>query len=113
MGSSVSTANLRTATPQKSSGLLERPAAPETETKIYPNPARETATVSMDGSIPLAHILVHNMNGQLMQQLNPTVLKTDHGKYQLPLLGLPQGVYLISLVGEQQMISQHKLMVRQ
>ena len=113
LGSSLSGANLRMETNEVKSSFLEKSNTIKDETKIYPNPARDNATVSIDSDILLNHILIHNMSGQLMNQLNPMVLKAEPGKYQIPLTGLPQGIYLVSLVGEQEMISQHKLMVRQ
>jgi hypothetical protein len=113
IGSSVSAANLRIQPTEKTGNQAEKEAAAETETRLYPNPAKEAVTVSMDGDVKLNHILVHNMGGQLMHQLDPLLLRTDHGKYQIPLTGLPQGIYLISLVGETEMVDQLRLIVRQ
>ena len=112
-GSPASSANLRIQPTEKTGNQAEKEAAAETETRLYPNPAKEAVTVSMDGDVKLNHILIHNMGGQLMHQLDPLLLRTDHGKYQIPLDGLPQGIYLVSLVGETEMVDQLRLIVRQ
>src|SRR5690606_21660544 len=74
-------------------------AGNQLEVKMYPNPAKEVTTVSINQDVNVANILIHDMNGQLMAQLDPRLLMNEGGKFQIPLNNLANGIYLVSVVG--------------
>ncbi len=80
--------------------------------KMYPNPATEVTTVAINQDIALATILIHDMSGQLMQQLDPRLLRNDGANFQIPLNSLSNGIYLISLVGEREVYERLRLIVQ-
>lgn len=82
------------------------------ETKLYPNPASERVTLSVKGEHNLQSILIHDMNGQLLKDLDPATVMDGNGYYILALDGLPQGVYLVSLVGRQEVMERMRLIVK-
>ncbi|HLW21024.1 MAG TPA: malectin domain-containing carbohydrate-binding protein, partial [Cyclobacteriaceae bacterium] len=90
---------------------LEKASTSE-EIKLYPNPAREHVTLSIDGEHHLQSILIHNMNGQLMRDLDPLLIKDSQGNYAISLSNIPQGVYLVSLVDREKIIERIRLLVK-
>jgi len=82
------------------------------EVKLYPNPASEFTNLSLSQDVALTHILIHDMNGQLMKQFDPRMLKKDGGQYQVPLDNLSNGLYLVSVVGEREVVDRLRLIVR-
>src|SRR5690606_27282836 len=84
--------------PEAVTTFAEEVQAAPLEVKLYPNPAKEWATVSVNHDIELAYILIHDMNGKLMQQLDPVLIKAETGQYKLSLANLGKGIYLISVV---------------
>src|SRR5690606_20461723 len=82
------------------------------ETKLYPNTASERVTLSVKGEQNLQSILTHDMNGQLLKDLDPATVMDGNGYYILALDGLPQGVYLVSLVGRQEVMERMRLIVK-
>src|SRR5690606_31387911 len=71
------------------------PIPQEMVISLYPNPADTETTIRLDNGVQLDHILVHNMSGQLMYQLDPSEIMGYDGKYLIPLGKLSPGVYLI------------------
>src|SRR5690606_7429842 len=53
------------------------------ETKLYPNPASERVTLSVKGEHNLQSILIHDMNGQLLKDLDPATVMDGNGYYIL------------------------------
>lgn len=117
-GESVQTtpsgANLRTLSTAEDALLTEE--AVDTglgaEIIMYPNPASQSTKISVNHEIGLENILIHNMNGQLIQHLDPNLLKDGAGGFVISLDGIPQGIYLVSLVGRTKMIKQLRLIVK-
>lgn len=83
-----------------------------TETKLYPNPASERATLSVKGEHNIQSILIHDMNGQLVKDVDPEAVIDGNGSYVLALDRLPQGVYLVSLIGRQEVMERIRLIVK-
>ncbi|MEX2592083.1 MAG: malectin domain-containing carbohydrate-binding protein [Anditalea sp.] len=110
--------NLASANLRMDAGMVnfdeeEKPAASMQETiKLYPNPASNTTTLFINREITLHNILIYNMNGQLVQDFDPLLHGEGNGKYAIPLTNMKEGVYLVSLVGEREIIEQLRLIVR-
>lgn len=83
------------------------------EIKMYPNPAKEFTTVAINHDVKVKSILIHDLNGRLVQQLDPELLRNDGGQYRIALSNMPEGIYLVSVVGEREMLDRLKLIVRQ
>ena len=81
------------------------------EITLYPNPADTETIVYINQEVQLKNILIHDMGGQLIQQLDPGVLKQQNGSYYLPLADMPQGVYLVSLLSESNLLKQFRLII--
>jgi parallel beta-helix repeat protein len=84
---------------------------PET-IKLYPNPAKDKTTLYINHENTLHSILIYDMNGQLIKNLDPLMHQESNGEYTIPLSNLKDGVYLVSLVGEREMIQQLRLIVK-
>src|SRR5690606_41704043 len=76
---------------------------------LYPNPATSQTTLAVN--VEVSSIIIHNMNGQMISNLDPQMLKSDRGKYILPLSNMSQGLYMVTLVGNNGMIDQLRLLV--
>src|SRR5690554_1181497 len=83
----------------------------ELEVKVYPNPARETTNISINQEVAVTNVLIHSMNGQLMHQFDPSLLLGEKGIYKLPLGDLPKGIYLVSVVGQTEILNRTRLIV--
>ncbi|HLW19988.1 MAG TPA: malectin domain-containing carbohydrate-binding protein, partial [Cyclobacteriaceae bacterium] len=83
------------------------------EIKMYPNPARDFTTVAINQDVKVHTIMIHNLNGQLIKQLDPDLLRSSGGQYQIQLSNMPQGIYLVSIVGEREILDRLKLIVGQ
>ena len=88
-------------------------AGNDVKIKMYPNPAKEFTTVAINHDVKVSAILIHDLNGRLVQQLDPNLLKNNGGQYQIALSNIPEGIYLISVAGEREMLDRLKLIVRQ
>ena len=76
---------------------------------LYPNPASSQTTLAIN--VEVRNILIHNINGQLITTLDPSMLKSEAGKYVIPLSNLSQGLYLVTIVGERGFTEQVRLLV--
>jgi parallel beta-helix repeat protein len=79
--------------------------------KLYPNPAKDIVTLSMNKEVGEFSILVHNMNGQQVDHHDARTLSTVNGEYSIPVHHLQKGVYLVTLAGEREIIKRLRLMV--
>lgn len=82
-----------------------------TDTKLFPNPASGSTNLVSGQELDLNYILIHDMSGQLIKQLDADHLNNGAGQYSIPLDGISRGVYLVSLVGRKEMIKQLRLVV--
>ncbi|WP_177179713.1 malectin domain-containing carbohydrate-binding protein [Cyclobacterium xiamenense] len=88
--------------------------APNTEqnnASIFPNPARDKATLVLDQEIGQGRVLIHNMSGQLASQYELDWIRTSGNQFTIPLDNLAQGMYLISVSNDQTIVSQKRLIV--
>ena len=114
---SAGTANLRLAAETMVEGeengvdQSEEAEGGDTSFKLYPNPATEKVILYTNKELGQSNILVHNMNGQLVDYYNPHDLSPDNGEYTIPIHHLQNGVYLITLTGQNGVIEQFKLLV--
>lgn len=83
-----------------------------TETKLYPNPASRQTTLSVKGEHNLQSILIHDLKGQLVKDLDPAAVRDGNGNYVIVVDALPQGVYLVSLIGRQEVMERMRLIVK-
>jgi hypothetical protein len=79
--------------------------------RIFPNPAKERATLEINAEIGTGSVLIHNMNGQLVSHFNLNWIQTSGNSYNIPLDNLAQGIYLVSISNDQKIINQQRLIV--
>ena len=84
----------------------------EWEITLYPNPAQSQTMLYINPEVQLNTILIHDMGGRLVRQLDPEVVRTSDGSYYIQLKNVPQGVYLISLLSTNNLITQLRLIVK-
>lgn len=93
-------------------GLEEDPVANKPEVNAYPNPAN--AFTNIEYALPSIHqgqsrIVVRNVLGEIVKEVQ---LNKRKGKIQFDVNDLKQGVYLYSLVLENEQLITRKLIVR-
>ncbi|MEX2512281.1 MAG: malectin domain-containing carbohydrate-binding protein, partial [Cyclobacteriaceae bacterium] len=109
--------NLRVVSNEFSSeGKLEEliPESWETNTspRLYPNPASEKVFVDLGTNAEnYRYFLIHDMQGRLVNHFFPEYLSRDNGKFIIPISGLKQGVYLVSLVDKNNEPDKFRLIV--
>jgi hypothetical protein len=81
--------------------------APSATIAVYPNPA--TATVNVVSDVPMRRIQAFDMRGQLVGDY----FGLSAGFYTLDVQQWPQGIYLLSIEGEQNERTRVRLMVTQ
>ena len=81
------------------------------EIRIFPNPAKERATLEINAEIGRGRVLIHNMNGQLVSHFDLASIKTENNQFNIPLNNLTQGMYLVSISNEQTVINKQRLIV--
>ena len=64
--------------------------------KVYPNPATNQVTVSLDGGNMLQQVSIYNMEGRLLQ-----TCRAEGHSVTLDVEGLPSGVYSVQVRTEQ------------
>ncbi|MEX2512307.1 MAG: malectin domain-containing carbohydrate-binding protein [Cyclobacteriaceae bacterium] len=77
-------------------GLVEVPQDTFPEVHLYPNPTSQNAYLRIEEDIVLDWITVHDLSGRRVMELN--VMKAPKQEYTLPVNGLGQGVYMITLI---------------
>lgn len=65
---------------------------------VYPNPARDQISISLDTKINASSIQILNIDGKLVKQVNVPV--GTIGDFTIDIANLPAGVYMINLTGE-------------
>lgn len=75
---------------------------------IYPNPASSEIMLSYTGNEQLQDLIIVNVNGQRVQQLN---LKTFNQSQQIDISALSKGIYFMQIISEEQIIVK-KLIVK-
>ncbi|SHM41986.1 Por secretion system C-terminal sorting domain-containing protein [Cyclobacterium lianum] len=76
-------------------GALEGQGPP----RLYPNPAWEYFIVDVGNEGDHYHyFLIHDMQGRLVHQYFPTQLSRENGHFIVPISGVRQGMYQISLI---------------
>jgi hypothetical protein len=68
---------------------------------VYPNPVTLGGTLSIDGNV--TSIELFNVNGQKVAESQENTLNVN---------GLPQGLYTVKSIGENGMVTIHKVIVR-
>jgi hypothetical protein len=81
------------------------------EIRIYPNPAKERATLEINAEIGRGRVLIHNMNGQLVSHFDLGGIQTAANRFNIPLDNLAQGVYLVSVSNERTIINKQRLII--
>lgn len=87
------------------------PNSEQNNVSIFPNPARDKATMVLEQEIGQGRVLIHNMNGQLVSQYELDWIRTSGNQFTLPLDNLAQGMYLISVSDDQNIVSKQRLIV--
>lgn len=80
--------------------------------KIYPNPVIDKVTVEIKDDITEGRILIHSMNGQLIQSFNLEWLPRDKQRYTISLSDISPAIYLISIAEKFKVITTKRLIVK-
>ena len=87
---------------------INEPLLEDIDVKLYPNPFRQTATIEIQGEVfDQLQVHIYSVDGQL--------LKTYQGsgnQLQLERSNLPTGIYFYQLIGDDQLISRGKFIVK-
>ncbi|MDN3686611.1 malectin domain-containing carbohydrate-binding protein [Cyclobacterium jeungdonense] len=83
----------------------------QNEMKIFPNPAKDKASLVLGQEIGQGRVLIHNMNGQLVGQFELDWIRTSGNQFTIPLDNLSQGMYLISVSNDQTIVNKQRLIV--
>jgi len=79
--------------------------------KIYPNPASSYAQIEIPVEIGGFTIQLINTSGQIVQSFQSENVKTSTGKYEIPVSQLKQGLYILSITTDKDILLRHKLLV--
>ncbi|WP_439483334.1 malectin domain-containing carbohydrate-binding protein [Cyclobacterium plantarum] len=97
---------------EKSEELFTEIGEKTTSPKIYPNPASDKVFVDLGLKAEnYRYFVIHDMQGRLVNHFFTKYLSSDNGKYSIPISGLKQGVYLVSLVDKNNELEKFRLMV--
>ncbi|WP_163378144.1 malectin domain-containing carbohydrate-binding protein [Cyclobacterium sp. SYSU L10401] len=88
---------------------LEEPFA--NDNRIFPNPAKDKTVLELGQEIGQGRILIHNMSGQLVGQFELDWIRTAANQYTIPVDNLSQGMYLISISDDQNIVDKQRLIV--
>ena len=80
-----------------------------TKAKLYPNPAASRTTLEIAGEV--TNLLIHSLNGQLIANYDPQMLMSERGKYVIPLSGISQGLYIVSVTNDRSVVGKFRLWV--
>lgn len=86
-------------------------AKPAGQIQLYPNPSSDFVTLMLNKDLGNFSLLIHNLNGQLVDHLDPEKLVSGTGGYTIPVHHLKKGVYMITVAGEKEIIERLKLIV--
>lgn len=81
------------------------------ENKLYPNPAVTSATLEIGKELGRFYISIHNMNGQRVDYFDSESIVNSEGKYEIPVHHLKQGIYIITLSSEAEILERMRLAV--
>tara|TARA_R110001592_G_scaffold105579_3_gene296905 strand:+ start:180648 stop:185162 length:4515 start_codon:yes stop_codon:yes gene_type:complete len=79
--------------------------------KLYPNPAVTSTTLELGQDLGRFYISIHNFNGQLIDYFDSETLVNTDGNYNIPVHQLKQGVYIVTLSTESEVLERMKLSV--
>nr|MBI1232845.1 T9SS type A sorting domain-containing protein [Cytophagales bacterium] len=109
-----SMSNLRQLTDSTSGVILSEPEighVSPSEIKIYPNPASNQVTLEIPTEIGNFDIQLLNTSGQLIQSFPSESVSSGSGRYEIPVYQLKKGLYIISIMTDNQALIRHKLLV--
>lgn len=79
--------------------------------RIFPNPARERATLEISAFISNGNVLIHNMNGQLVGNFDLDRIRISDHKFNIPINNLSPGIYRVSVTNDHNLIYRQSLIV--
>lgn len=85
--------------------------AEQNDMQVFPNPAKDKASLVLGQEIGQGRVLIHNMNGQLVGQFELDWIRTSGNQFTIPLDNLSQGMYLISVSNDQTIVDKQRLIV--
>lgn len=109
-----SMSNLRQLTDSSSGIMLSAPEVSPvspSEIKIYPNPASNQVTLEIPTETGNFDIQLLNTSGQLIQSFPSESVNSGSGRYEIPVYQLKKGLYIISIITDNQALFRHKLLV--
>ncbi|MFC4873133.1 malectin domain-containing carbohydrate-binding protein [Negadavirga shengliensis] len=81
------------------------------DVKIFPNPASEKVFIELPMDTEFGKVLIHTTGGRLISQYNLEWIHLEGNKYIIPLDGLSQGVFLLSITEKETIIKRQRLIV--
>lgn len=81
------------------------------ETAVFPNPFSSLATFQSSNRLKNAKLTFYNVYGQQVKQISPITLEAG-STIGLSRDNLPAGIYFIRVVEDSQLISTHKIVIR-
>ncbi|MFO7822417.1 MAG: malectin domain-containing carbohydrate-binding protein, partial [Cyclobacterium sp.] len=77
---------------------------------LYPNPASEFIIIELGADIPLYGIYIYDMAGRMVLEQDTRL--DDNTIFTIPVDSLSQGVYMVTLIGENGIIKQVRLIIK-
>ncbi len=77
---------------------------------LYPNPASEFINIELGADIPLYGIYIYDMAGRMVLEQDTRL--DDNTIFTIPVDSLSQGVYMVTLIGENGIIKQVRLIIK-
>jgi hypothetical protein len=79
--------------------------------RVFPNPAKERATLEISMAVNSGSVFIHNMNGQLVSNFNLEQVRISKTTFDIPTTNLAPGIYQISVTNEQNFVYRKSLIV--
>lgn len=90
---------------------VEEEKIADTLIRIFPNPAKERATLEISAFHSNGSILIHNMNGQLVSSFELDRIRISGNTFNIPITNLSPGIYQVSVTNELNLIYKQSLIV--
>lgn len=91
--------------------LIKEQVGSNENISIFPNPARDRVTIALPGLIENGSILIHSMEGKLLDHLKLDWIEKNGNNYFLSLEHIPNGVFLISIMDHMEVLNRQRLIV--
>lgn len=90
---------------------VEEDKVPHALVRVFPNPAKERATLEIGMAVSSGSVSIHNMNGQLVSNFNLEQVRISETTFDIPATNLAPGIYQISVTNEHKLLYRKTLIV--